>query len=407
MNILGLNISRSKAPSESHTVQLRPNNGQGPYTAGFRKFIAQKLDPTFFEFMREAIPVMDTAIWRLVSLDGHLVVKGNKAALVEEIQEWMDNVQVNDFQTGMHAFHQNLTNEGFEQGFAIGEFIPNKQRNDIVGLKVADSKFIRFNRKPNLLEILQRADGDQDWRVLKMDPLLYWSIHNENQNPYGTPLFRSCEFMAQTLATMHNSLANVWERFGDPSYSVVYKTSKKDGTNHQERRDAMVTDLNDAVRAKRAGKSADFVHAIDTNSEIEIKIIGAEGKILNLEVPARHVLEQIVAKSTLPAWMLGMHWSTTERLSVMESEMVLADAKTRQSAKLPMFNRTVSTLLQMRGRTWKKGDWWLEFEQVNLHDIEKQARARFLNAQADMMGADPVATDTTQKKEAQFVGKKL
>ncbi len=394
----------NKGNSEtSSTVQLRPNTGQGPYTAGFRKFIARKVDAPFYEFLREAIPIMDAAIWRLVSLDGHIIVEGDNDSLVDEIQDWIDNVPVNDLQTGLQSWHQNYSNEAFEQGFALGEFVASKQRNDIVGLRVADSKFIKFNRTPKEMEIWQKADGDLQERQLNPVNLLYWSIHNENQNPYGTPLFRSCEFVAQILATIHNSQLNVWERFGDPSFSMVYKTGKKDGNNHQARVDALAKDLDSVVRAKRLGKSADFVHAIDTNSSIEIKVIGAEGQILELEAPARHVMEQIVSKTGLPPWMLGMHWSTTERLAEFESEMVLADVTTRQSAKLPTFNRIVSTLLKMRGRTWKKGDWELKFQQVNLHDIEKQARARFLNSQADMMG--PEQQQVPEKKTAYLLKK--
>ncbi len=378
--------------SGASAVQLRPNNGQGPFTAGFQKFVARKIDPAFYEFLREAIPIMDTAIWRLVSLDGSIVVEGDNVALVDELQDWFDNVPVNDMQTGIQAFHQNFSNEAFEQGFSLSEFIPNRKRNDIVGLRVADSKFIKFSRIKSGLEILQKSDDDTDYRPLNTETLMYWSIHNENQNPYGTPLFRSCEFVAQILATMHNSLLNVWERFGDPSFSLIYKTSRKDGTNHQERCNKLRDDLDTVVRAKRMGKSADFVHAIDKDSDIEIKVIGSEGEELALEVPARHVLEQVVSKTGLAPWMLGMHWSTTERLAEFESEMVLADIVTRQDAKQPSFTRLASTLLRMRGRTWKKGDWSVKFKQVNLHDIEKQARARFLNAQADMMGDDEPST---------------
>ncbi len=396
--------------SGASTVQLRPNNGQGPFTHGFRQFVPRKVQAELYEFIREAIPIIDTAIWRLVSLDGSIIVEGEKAALVDEIKDWLDNVQVNDMQSGIHAFHQNFSNEAFEQGFSLSEFIPNPRRNDIIGLRVADSKFIKFKRKTSGLEILQKSDDDIDWRPLKPGTLMYWSINNENQNPYGTPMFRSCEFVAQILATMHNSLLNVWERFGDPSFSLIYKTSRRDGTNHKERCDTLSQNLNSVVRAKRQGHSADFVHAIDKDSDISLSVIGADGQVLELEAPARHVLEQIVAKTGLPPWMLGMHWSTTERLAEFEAEMVLADIVTRQSAKLPALTRLVKTLLTMRGRTWKKGDWELKFQQVNLHDVEKQARARFLNAQADMMQpgeTPPTAQGKTVTHNIKTAGSKI
>jgi len=373
-----------KAPADPgrSSWQLRPSDGQGPFTSMFQSWVPRKIEAEFYEFLREAIPVIDAAIGRLVSLDGHIVVKGNNQALVDEIQDWFDNVPVNDVQRGMQAFHQNISNEAFEQGFGLGEFIPDRKRTDIVGLRVADSKTIKFSRTNTGLKIYQQADGDREPRELKPDNLMYFSINNENQNPYGTPLMRSCEFCAQVLATIQNATLNVWERFGDPSFELIYKTNNK--TDLETRRKALEDELNTAVRAKREGKSADFVRAIHKDADISIKVIGADNQILEMEVPARHVLEQIIAKTGLPPWMLGMHWSTTERLSNAELAVLLSDIATRQAAKMPLFKRLVTNLLLLRGRTWKPGDWWLEWGKVNLHDQVQQAQARFLNAQADM-----------------------
>ena len=388
MKLFGFEITRSRQGAKQETRspwQLRPNDGQGPFTRYFQNFIPRKIESTFYEFLREAIPIIDAAINRLASLDGHIIVKGENEALVDEIREWMDNVSVNDIQRGMQSFHQNVSSEAFEQGFGLGEFVVDKKRTDIVGLRVADSKYIKFKRTDTGINIYQKADTDIQERLLNPNNLLYFSINNENQNPYGTPLLRSCEFVSKILATLQNSLANVWERFGDPSYSIIYKTSKRDGADLAARRKTIEDEFNAAIRAKREGKSADFIRAIDQSSEIKIDVIGAAAQLLEFEIPSRHILEQIIAKTGLPPWMLGMHWSTTERISDSEAEMLLADVATRQAAKMPRFSFLVKTLLLLRGRTWKKGDWWLEWAQVNLKDIVKQAQARFLNAQADMM----------------------
>ncbi|MCP4747288.1 MAG: hypothetical protein GY874_14280 [Desulfobacteraceae bacterium] len=380
-----LRRKKQAAKEEEHRPQLRPNHGQGPFTQYFKQFVPRKLSPELMEFLRESIPIVDAAINRLVSLDGHIEIKGNNEALVQEIKEWWDSVPVNNVQKGVQAFHQNLSAEAFEQGFALGEFVANKQRNDIAGLRVADSKFIKFRRnKEHSLEILQKSDDDHDYRLLRPESLMYFSIYNENQNPYGTPLMRSCEFVSKIFITIQNAQLNVWERFGDPSYSIIYKTSKKDGKEHEKRKRQIEKEFAAAIRAKRGGDSADFIRVIDTNSDIIIKVIGADGQVLEMEVPSRHVLEQIVAKTGLPPWMLGLHWSTTERLSNAESEMLLADVATRRAAKLPLFTDLVRNLLLLRGKTWKPGDWHLEWAGVNLRDVVSQAQARFLNAQADM-----------------------
>jgi hypothetical protein len=218
-------------------------------------------------------------------------------------------------------------------------------------------------------------------------------------------MMRSLEFVSKVLVTMQNSVMNVWERFGDPIYHVNYKTTKRDlgGTEIEARRKKIETDFNAAIAAKRTGKSADFVTAVNTDASIEIKVIGSDNQVLALDVPARHILEQIISKTSLPAWMLGIYWSTTERMATLEIEAALQDAKIRQLAMVPEFIRLFSMLLKAHGRSWKQvttdpnkpGDWGFIFETPNLRDLVAQAQARFLNAQADMMGAAGSQTQTT------------
>lgn len=398
-----------KAPVAQQSTsgwQIRPNDGQGLYTSYFKTYVPRKVDPNFYEFLREAIPIIDAAIQRSTELDGHLIVTGNSDALTKEIQEWMDNITVNDIQKGILAFDQNHTSEAHEQGFSISEFVTNKKRNDIVGLRVADSKFIQFRRISSGLEISQKANDDTEYRALKPGNLMYFSINNENQNPYGTAMMRSCEFVSKIIVTIQNTVLNTFERFGDPSYKLIYKTSKKDGTNHKTRVAEMKADLTTAINAKRAGSSADFVYAIDAKSSIDITVLGADNKqVLEFKEPMRGALEQIVAKTGLPPWMLGLHWSTSERLSDAEVNMIMAAVKTRQAAKMPTYRNLVKNLLLLRGRTWKEDDWDLEWAQVNLHDIEKTAKANFLNSQAEMMlPAEAGKSETRNPKSENTAG---
>jgi hypothetical protein len=128
------------------------------------------------------------------------------------------------------------------------------------------------------------------------------------------------------------------------------------------------------------------------------------------------VLEQIVSKTNLPAWMLGIYWSTTERMATLEVEAALQDAKVRQLAMLPELIRLFSVFLRLRGRTWKSvttspdkpGDWGIVFETPNLRDMVAQAQARFLNAQADQMqstaGEREAITVNPPKKAAKGCG---
>lgn len=403
--------------------QIRDNAPQGFMTQYFQDYYLRKVSGDFYEALREGIPIIDSAIRRLISLNGTIEILGDNPTLVKELEDFAMFVPVNDTQTGIHAFLENASNETFEQGFSISEFITTKDMKDIAGLRVADSKHIVYRRdEMGRAEPWYRYPGNMPVQVysdpltvvnqiltaqynqtvfvagmneIKLNPAnkMYFSINNENTNPYGVSLMRSMEFVSKILMTMENSLLNVWERFGDPSYHIHYKTSSKDGDKTEERRQQLSTNFNTANTSKREGKSADFVTAADKDSEISIGIIGSDGQELAMEIPVRHVLEQIVAKTGLPSWMLGLYWSSTERMATLEIEAALQDAKIRQLAMMPEFIRLFSTFLTIRGHKWnsittdpdKPGDWGMRFVTPNLRDEVATAQANFLNAQADMV----------------------
>lgn len=379
--------------------QIRPDNGQGPFTASFSgDFIARDINANFFEILREAIPVIDAAIWKLTTIDGPVVAEGNKDSIVNEINDWLDHITVGDLGEGFHFFHQQYTNEALEQGFGLGEFLINRSKNDIVALNVADSKNIKFRRNKGKLEIWQQVVNEitPDGRELKKrEQLIYFPNHFEAGNPYGTPLFRSCEFVSKILTTIDNSLLNSWERFGNPSYKLIYKASKRDEKKLPERVATLRAELTDALEEKMDGKSADFVMAVDKDSDIVLEVIGADGEVMEVQMPARHVLEQILAKSGLSPWMLGFAWESSNDVANQQGTLALAESKTRQKSKLPGFNRIIETLLALRNRSWKKGDWELKFEPVNLLDREIESKANFMDAEAEMLRAGVLPNSTS------------
>ncbi len=447
MELFGLTISRAKAADDIATrPQYTPNASQGPLTPWFQDYYLRKVSGDFYEALREGIPIIDAAIRRLISLNGTVKIIGDNAAIVKELEDFCLNVPVNDHQKGIHAFLENFSNETFEQGFSLPEFIATPDLKDIAQLRVPDSKQIFFRRRGDggtdpwyrylnnflpssvtrysspgsLAERILAATYNQaiyinsGWEV-KLDPVnkLYFSINNENVDPYGVSLMRSMEFCSQILMTLQNSVKNTWERFGDPSYHVKYKTNKKDlGPDTLEgRRQKIQTDFSNAIRSKRAGKSADFVTALNADADMTISVVGHDNQVLELLVPAQHVLEQIVSKTGLPAWMLGVGSKTVQGMAALEVEAALQDAKIRQLAMLPELIRLMSVFLRLRSRSWKTittdpakpGDWGIVFETPNLRDLVAQAQARFLNSQADQMGSaarpPEQVTVTPPKKE--------
>ena len=425
------------AAGETHTLKSGSKIGEamalGPWSGLHEWFLARQVNPHLYEALREAIAPIDGGINRLVTMDGIVRVRGDDETLVAEIEDFIEHVPVNDMECGLQTFVDGMGNERYEQGYAVGEFVPDRRGRDIVGLRVADSKGVHFRRetdgrmrvlyRPPARAEVTRRDGTHHVEALlrnsfanesttdvllgagfaELDSawLVYEGLNNEAGNPYGVSMMRSIEFVSQILLAIQNATDQLWKRFGDPPLMLTYKTKNravKPGTGGEleRRRTQLATDLANAMSAKRKGNSVDFVQAIGADDDITVGIIGAQDKIIEIELPARHMLEQIVSKFGLPSWMLGFHWSTAERLAEQQSQIVLQESRTRFVRRRPGLSRLIATMLRLRGRTWERGAWELYQELPNLHDELKRAQAQFLLAQTEMMlrgGFDPFADE--------------
>lgn len=383
-----------------------------------RNHIAREVNPHLYEMLREAVPIIDGGINRLVTFDGILRFESDSDALDRSISEWFEGVPVNDLENGLQAFYASQGNELYEQGFAVGEYVLSGDRVSV--LRVADSKGIHFIREGAELGVYyrpapnrsgQRGDGTdkveqllrrqylasgasgllgQGFKKLNRDRLVYCVNDPEADNPYGTSKLRSLEFVSQVLLVIENALMRSWDRYGDPPLHVAYKTSnpKIDEKDLDARKNLLRTELARALKAKMEGNSADLVTAMGKLDELVINVIGAASVAMDPEKPSRHVLEQIVSKFGLPAWAMGLQWVTDSGLAAQQFEIIKQESRTRFERRLPGLQRVVAMQMRAQGLTWSPGDWRLRQELPSLEDALKMAQAEFLRAQTRMMDAD-------------------
>ena len=74
-------------------------------------------------------------------------------------------------------------------------------------------------------------------------------------------------------------------------------------------------------RAMRKDCVSDFIAVGD----VSIKAIGADNQILDSNVPVRQMLEEIVAKMGIPPFLLGLSWSSTERMSSQQADILTSE----------------------------------------------------------------------------------
>ncbi len=175
---------------------------------------------------------------------------------------------------------------------------------------------------------------------------------------------------------------------GDPPLNVVYKTKNRSLKEAElnTRKTTIANNIAAVMRAKRSGNSAEFVNAIGADDDITITVIGAQDQMIDMDVPARHMVDQVTAKFGLPGWMLGVPSSSVQGQSEAQCNIVLQESQTRWASTAPALTRIIETLLRLRGRTWKPGD--LPASTGGAGDPSKQLQSAIDRMSAKLMGMD-------------------
>ena len=145
-----------------------------------------------------------------------------------------------------------------------------------------------------------------------------------------------------------------------------------------------------AMRSTRQGAVRDFVAVGD----VDIKVIGADNQVLDSEVPVRQILEQLVARTGIPPFLLGLSWSSTERMSAQQADMMTSEVYAIRRSLTPVVERICELWLRLHGYAPKVEVQW---EDINLQDLVEEARAQLYWQQTRSLQMD---NDAREKGES-------
>ena len=212
--------------------------------------------------------------------------------------------------------------------------------------------------------------------------LLFTTLQPEPANPYGVSIFRGMPFLADILMKIYNAIGVNWDRAGNIRYSVNIKDSEDmDPALAQERGKQVAAEWARAMEDGKNGTVRDFVAVGD----VEIKVIGGEAPILDSEIPVRQILEQLVAKTGLPPFLLGLNWSTTERMSTQQADILTSELWALRRTVEPAMIKVCKTFLALEGLDNKVDILW---DDISLQDITQEAQADLYRAQAEKYRAE-------------------
>ena len=327
--------------------------------------------------VRQAVPVLDAAIGKLVRLSSGFDVKCPDAGVTERLRQFLAAVNCGRGQVGIDSFFTAYMDSLLTYGRAVGEMVISGGKlravcwGDVTQLEVQEGE--------SMLDIrLCGPDGYGNMRPLPyQNLLLFTTFHPEPGNPYGVSILRGMPFLADVLMKIYNTIGVNWERAGNVRYSVICKPEEGlDPVTAQERGNQIAREWAKAMEEGRSGMVRDFVAVGD----VQIKVIGADGQILDSQAPVRQILEQLVAKTGLPPFLLGLNWTTTERMSGQQADLLTSELWALRRTVQPALERICRMWLMLEGLEPRVEIVW---DEISLQDIAEEAQAQLHLAQAE------------------------
>ena len=326
--------------------------------------------------IREAIPVLDAAVSKLVRLSGGFEVRCKNEEAQKRLEHFLLTVPCGRGQVGMDSFLSGYMDSLLTLGRAAGEMVVSGGR--LAAVCWGDVTRLQALEGDNPLDVvLWGPDAHGTMRPLPYQQLLLFTTLNpEPEHPYGVSLFRGMPFLADILMKVYAAVGANWERAGNVRYSVICRGGQNlDPAQAQEQGRQMAQEWAKAMEDGKNGTVRDFVAVGD----VDIRVIGGEAPILDSQVPVRQILEQLVAKTGLPPFLLGLNWSTTERMSTQQADILTSELWSLRRTVEPAVRKVCRTFLMLEGLDDRVEILWND---ISLQDITEEARADLYKAQA-------------------------
>ena len=373
-----------KGAGDCCAVQTGHPAGQ-PFCS-WQSYGAVTADAALYRNLRENIPILDAAIGKLVRLTGGFSLDTGSDGLNAQLNRALSGINVGGNQQGIEAFIATYLDQLLTYGSAVGEMITDGR--ELYALYNGDTRNLEVRRAGNGLDLCFFSGGEP---LPRPELLLYSVLNPEPGAVAGTSLLRGLPFVSRILLQIYNTIGQNWSHAGNLRYAVVYRPGNDaaDRAYAGQRAQTMARSWQEAMDASSV---KDFVAVGD----VDIKVIGADNQALDTQVPVRQMLEQIVAKLGLPPFILGLSWSTTERMSQQQSEILASELESYRALLTPVILRICRYHLEQTGLGGKVQVKW---KHISIADEVEQARAKLLDMQAKEIEAKINQRDRQQEGE--------
>lgn len=334
--------------------------------------VIDPLEAELYDRLRHAVPVLDAAIMKIIRLTGGFRVICSEEKYQEQLERFMENVPVGLTGQSIGIFTDNFLDSLLTYGSAVGEIAADPGGGRIAGLINGDVTKLRVVPGTDPFSRSYRIKcGETEKIVQHPERVLYASLIG------GRSLLRGLPALSSILLRIYECIGQNFDRAGNVRYAITYKPTGDSGDiiHSRERAQQIAREWADGMNSSRYGHVKDFVAVGD----VDIKVIGAENQLFDTNVPVRQIMEQLISKLSIPPFILGLTWSSTERMSSQQADILTSELEYYRRLLTPVISAIGNAYLCSIGSDAVCS---LEWDNINLQDESVLAETRLKNAQA-------------------------
>ena len=353
----------AKNQSTALSVQTRTNVPYGVIPSGGERAL--------YRALREAVPIIDASIIKTRRLLGDFKIVCKNKADEEEINSFLKGIKVGSSARGIDQFIGTYLEELITFGSAIGEIV--LKSGEIAALYNAPITDVEIKEKSPLELSFASVNTGQTVECKYPELILFSALNPEPGEIYGVSVLRGLPFVSEILMKIYRTIGVNWERIGNVRFAV---SCKPDGSAFAPERAKQMA--NEWQKAMRSTEINDFISIGD----VSIKAVGSDIQILDSQIPVRQMLEQILAKMGIPPFLLGLSWSSTERMSSQQADILTSELEAYRRILEPVIVKIVDMHNRLKGIY---SGFTIEWNDITMQDEVDHANARHMDVQTRLL----------------------
>lgn len=372
----------------SRKKKTQDREAQGAFSAGRTVFRSapdyNRFENEFYDELRAQVPILDACFGKIIRLTNDFRLVSGDPSAQSALDDLVRNVPVGVSGSSLSTFADLYLDTLLTYGRALAVLRIDRKKAAVKGIAIADPAVFRAEHGRDPLDLRFRlVSGGREIRLPQRELWAYTTLNPSVKHPEGVSILRGVPALAKVLMRIYECVGQNFDRVGNVRYAVTYKPeSESDRTFASERADQIAKAWSDGMSSAKNGIVKDFVAVGD----VGIKVIGADSQLIDTNVPVRQLLEQMISKLSIPPFLLGLNWSSTERMSSQQADILTSELEYYRRLITPVLRKLGCALLRLAGFDCECE---VEWGNINLQDEEALARARLYNAQAAALETKP------------------